>query len=125
MTGLVRHMTVLKETGQPGDVRALESYNMQGNYIRHYNYQARIDENVSPVEDSKFRIVPGLADTSAISFESVNFPGYYLRHKNDLIYLEKMMVAGPSQRMPRFDARMGLLIRPGRRTHHTIILTDT
>ncbi|WP_283655947.1 MULTISPECIES: AbfB domain-containing protein [unclassified Paenibacillus] len=89
MTGLVRHMTVLKETGQPGDVRALESYNMQGNYIRHYNYQARNDKNVSPVEDSKLRIVPGLADASAISFESVNFPGYYLRHKNDLIYLEK------------------------------------
>ncbi|EHS57552.1 glycoside hydrolase family 43 protein [Paenibacillus sp. Aloe-11] len=89
LTGLVRHMTVLKETGQPGDIRELESYNMQGNYIRHYNYQARIDKNVNPVEDSKFRIVPGLADASAISFEAVNFPGYYLRHNNDLIYLEK------------------------------------
>jgi hypothetical protein len=26
--------------------------------------------------------MPGLADSSAVSFESVNYPGYYLRHFN-------------------------------------------
>jgi hypothetical protein len=34
----------------------------------------RIDENVSLVQDSQSRIVPGLANSSVISFESVNFP---------------------------------------------------
>ncbi|WP_228469544.1 glycoside hydrolase family 43 protein [Paenibacillus sp. JNUCC31] len=89
LTGLVRHMTVLKETGQPGDIRRLESYNVPGSYIRHYNYQARIDANVSPAEDAQFRIVPGLADSSGISFESINYPGYFLRHYNDGIVLVK------------------------------------
>src|SRR6185295_3356207 len=26
--------------------------------------------------------MPGLADSSAVSFQSVNYPGYYLRHQN-------------------------------------------
>ncbi|WP_408892524.1 AbfB domain-containing protein [Paenibacillus taichungensis] len=89
LTGLVRHMTVLKETGQPGDIRRLESYNAPGSYIRHYNYQARMDTNVSPAEDAQFRIVPGLADSSAVSFESINYPGYFLRHYNYDIVLVK------------------------------------
>lgn len=89
LTGLVRHMTVLKETGQPGDVHRIESYSAQGSYIRHYDYKARLDANVSPIEDSRFRIVPGLADASSISLESVNYPGYYLRHYDYAIRLEK------------------------------------
>ncbi|MGW3122848.1 AbfB domain-containing protein, partial [Streptomyces sp. NPDC001107] len=35
-----------------------------------------------PVEDSQFRIRPGLAGTGTVSFESVNYPGYFLRHAN-------------------------------------------
>ncbi|QYR19243.1 glycoside hydrolase family 43 protein [Paenibacillus sp. sptzw28] len=89
LSGTVRHMTVLKETGQPGDIRRLESYNFQNYFVRHYDFQARIDQNVSPIDDSRFRIVPGLASSSGISFESVNFPGYYLRHKNYVLVLEK------------------------------------
>jgi hypothetical protein len=82
-------MTVLKETEQPGDIRRLESYNVPGSYIRHYNFQARIDTNVSPAEDAQFRIVPGLADSSGVSFESINYPGYFLRHYNYDIALVK------------------------------------
>ncbi|WNG51891.1 family 43 glycosylhydrolase [Archangium minus] len=89
LTGFVRHLTVLKEAGQPGDIRRLQSFNFQTRFARHYNYQARIDANVSPVEDSQFRIVAGLADSGAISFESVNFPGYFLRHDNYLVVLAK------------------------------------
>ena len=40
----------------------------------------RIDPNVTPAEDAQFRLVPGLAGTGTVSFESVNYPGYYLRH---------------------------------------------
>ncbi|WKL05046.1 AbfB domain-containing protein [Paenibacillus amylolyticus] len=34
-----------------------------------------MDANVSPVLDSQFRVVPGLASSTGISLESINFPG--------------------------------------------------
>ncbi|WP_093621945.1 AbfB domain-containing protein [Actinoplanes philippinensis] len=59
----------------------MQSYNNQTRYVRHANFDVRIDANVSPLRDSQFRIVPGLANSSGyVSFESVNYPGYYLRH---------------------------------------------
>lgn len=59
----------------------IESYANPGSFVRHYDFDARIDSGVSPVADAQWRIVPGLADPSGyVSFESVNFPGYYLRH---------------------------------------------
>ncbi|MFI7296633.1 glycoside hydrolase family 43 protein [Streptomyces sp. NPDC050121] len=60
----------------------LQSYNFQDRYVRHSNFDVRIDPNVSPVQDSQFRLRPGLAGTGTVSFESVNFPGYFLRHAN-------------------------------------------
>ncbi|MBB6024315.1 hypothetical protein HNR77_005423 [Paenibacillus sp. JGP012] len=89
LSGMVRHMTVLKEAGQPGDIRKLESFNMPGSFIRHYNYQARIDSSISPAEDAQFRIVPGLANPTGISFEAINYPGYFLRNNNGSILLVK------------------------------------
>ena len=61
-------------------VLTLSSYNYPTYYVRHYNYEAVLNQSVSPAEDAQFRIVPGLADAGCISFESLNFPGYYLRH---------------------------------------------
>ncbi|WP_413379857.1 family 43 glycosylhydrolase [Paenibacillus taichungensis] len=52
------------------------SFNYPDRYIRHSNFTARIDANVSPVLDSQFRVVPGLASSTGISLESINFPGY-------------------------------------------------
>lgn len=65
----------------------IQSYNFQDRYVRHANFDVRIDANVSPAQDAQFRLVPGLANNSGyVSFESVNFPGYYLRHYNyDLV----------------------------------------
>ncbi|WP_405157300.1 AbfB domain-containing protein [Paenibacillus sp. FSL K6-0108] len=54
------------------------SFNYPDRYIRHSNFTARIDTNVSPVLDSQFRVVPGLASSTGISLESINFPGYFL-----------------------------------------------
>ncbi|WP_256974957.1 AbfB domain-containing protein [Paenibacillus amylolyticus] len=62
---------------------------MPGSFIRHYNYQARINANVSPAEDAQFRIVPGLSNATGISFESMNYPGYFLRNNNGNITLVK------------------------------------
>jgi hypothetical protein len=39
-------------------------------------------------KDATFKSVPGLA--GGLSFESLNFPGYYLRHKNFRIFLERV-----------------------------------
>lgn len=55
-------------------------------FIRHVNSRARIDANVTPVADSQWRMVAGLADPLAVSFESINFPGQYLRHRNGEIW---------------------------------------
>ncbi|MFI8093033.1 AbfB domain-containing protein [Streptomyces sp. NPDC086080] len=38
--------------------------------------------------DATWRIVPGLADRSCYSFESRNYPGEYLRHRNSRVYKE-------------------------------------
>ncbi|MCL6589275.1 MAG: AbfB domain-containing protein [Firmicutes bacterium] len=73
-----------------GSYNRLQSYNYQDRYVRHYNFDVRIDPNVDPVYDSRWRIVPGLANSNGyISFESVNYPGYYLRHYNYDFRLEK------------------------------------
>ncbi|WP_256984698.1 MULTISPECIES: AbfB domain-containing protein [Paenibacillus] len=65
------------------------SFNYPDRYIRHSNFTARIDANVSPVLDSQFRVVPGLANSTGISLESINFPGYFLkRNASNKIVLE-------------------------------------
>ncbi|WP_369167424.1 glycoside hydrolase family 43 protein [Streptomyces sp. R28] len=63
-------------------INRLQSYNYQDRYVRHANFDARIDPNVSPADDSQFRLRTGLVGTGTVSFESVNFPGYFLRHAN-------------------------------------------
>ncbi|TLS44596.1 1,4-beta-xylanase [Streptomyces montanus] len=61
-------------------VNRLQSYNFQDRYVRHTNFDVRIDPNVSPAQDAQFRLRTGLAGSGTVSFESVNFPGYFLRH---------------------------------------------
>jgi hypothetical protein len=66
----------------------LQSHNFPDRYVRHVDFDVRIDPNVSPVADAQWRMVPGLADTGSayVSLEAANFPGYYLRHSNyDLV----------------------------------------
>lgn len=58
----------------------LQAFNYQDRYVRHTNFDVRIDPNVSPDQDAQFRMRPGLAGSGTVSFESVNFPGYFLRH---------------------------------------------
>ncbi|MEV4558202.1 glycoside hydrolase family 43 protein [Kitasatospora sp. NPDC049285] len=60
----------------------IQSFNFPDRYVRHTDFDARIDPNVSPLDDSRFRLRPGLAGTGTVSFESVNFPEYFLRHFN-------------------------------------------
>jgi hypothetical protein len=58
-------------------------------FIRHWEYRGRIDANVTNLADSQFRIVTGLAGAGTVSLESANFPGYYLRHRDQEVWLER------------------------------------
>lgn len=70
----------------------LESKNIANTYIRHSNGRAQIsprdDFRTTPFQDSEWKIVPGLADSSCVSFESVNKPGYFLRHRDGQVWLD-------------------------------------
>ncbi|NUT47179.1 MAG: 1,4-beta-xylanase [Saccharothrix sp.] len=71
---------VLAKWGATTPVNRIQSYNFQDRYVRHADFDVRIDANVSPAQDAQFRVVPGLAGSGTVSFQSVNYPGYYLRH---------------------------------------------
>lgn len=83
------NITLTKNSGGETTGSRIQSYNFQDRYVRHSDLVGRIDPNVSPVEDSQWRIVSGLANGGSdyVSFESVNLPGYYLRHSNYNIVL--------------------------------------
>ena len=70
-------------TGLDGTSQRLQTYTGD-RFVRHANFDARLDANVSPALDARWRLVPGLSGAGAgsVSFESVNAPGYYLRHVN-------------------------------------------
>jgi hypothetical protein len=108
--GLIRNYT----TGSPGPspsptgaIRRIRSYNYS-RYLRHQGFRARIDENVSPIQDSQFRVVPGLSSAGAVSFESVNFPGRFLRHRNNEIWLDASDGSGAFRATATWHRRAGL-----------------
>ncbi|WP_437569414.1 non-reducing end alpha-L-arabinofuranosidase family hydrolase [Sorangium sp. So ce542] len=86
--GVIRNYAAGSTTTPVGTIRQLQSYNFQSRYLRHQAFRARIDEAVSPIQDAQFRVVPGLANASAVSFESVNFPGRFLRHRGGEVWLD-------------------------------------
>ncbi|MEU4243700.1 glycoside hydrolase family 43 protein [Actinoplanes sp. NPDC026619] len=77
----------LLATGTPSWNR-IKSYNYPGRYIRHYSNVGRIDEYpFDQWQDQQWKIVPGLADSTGVSFQSVNYPTMYLRHYSYAIQL--------------------------------------
>ncbi|UBU11010.1 family 43 glycosylhydrolase [Nonomuraea gerenzanensis] len=67
----------------------LMAYDTPGSAVRHWNFRARIEADVTPLADSQFRIVGGLAGGGTVSLESANYPGYYLRHRNHEAWVER------------------------------------
>lgn len=57
-------------------------------FLRHLNFQLRLDPSVTSLADSQFMVVPGLADDNAVSIQSANFPGYFVRHQNNAVSLQ-------------------------------------
>ncbi|MFF8480637.1 glycoside hydrolase family 43 protein [Streptomyces antibioticus] len=75
-----QHTALLDHWGAPAWNR-LKSYNHPARYVRHSGFVGRIDVYpVEPYKDSLWTLVPGLADSSGVSFRSVNYPTRYLRH---------------------------------------------
>jgi alpha-L-arabinofuranosidase B-like protein len=71
---------LLTKWGAPAWNR-LKSYNYPARYVRHSDFTARIDEYpFDPYTDSQWKLVPGLADSAGVSFQSVNYPTRHLRH---------------------------------------------
>ncbi|MFE3739573.1 glycoside hydrolase family 43 protein [Streptomyces sp. NPDC059134] len=67
----------------------LKSYNFPARYVRHANNVGRIDPYpFDPYADAQWRLVPGLADSAGVSFQSVNYPARYLRHYNYQLQLD-------------------------------------
>jgi GH43 family beta-xylosidase len=65
------------------------SYDSADRFIRHLQSRARLDVNPTFLPESQFRIVTGLAGTGTVSLESTNLPGYFLRHRNHELWVER------------------------------------
>ncbi|MDC0713169.1 family 43 glycosylhydrolase [Stigmatella sp. ncwal1] len=85
-----------------------KSYNKPTYVIRHWEFRGKLEENVTNLADSQFRLVPGLAASGAVSLESANYPGYYLRHKNFEVWVEKSDGSTSFKNDASFYRRTGL-----------------
>lgn len=62
---------------------SFQSVNYPTRYLRHYDYQLRLDADdgtTAFAQDATFHRVAGLADASWASFRSHNHPTRYIRH---------------------------------------------
>jgi hypothetical protein len=73
-----------------GSTVGLEAADRAGHRVRHRDFRGRL-EPIGRREgpDAAFRVRTGAADNGCVSFEAVNFPGYYLRHRNFEIRLDR------------------------------------
>lgn len=79
---------------RPGARIGLEPVDRPGLRVRHARFVGRVDRigagsRALDKADSTFVVRAGLADRRCVSLESVNFPGYYLRHQNFRIHLHR------------------------------------
>lgn len=73
-----------------GATTSLEVAGQDGRRLRHRDYRARIDRISSALDraDSRFVVRAGLADPACVSFESTNYPGMFLRHRDSQVWLD-------------------------------------
>ncbi|WP_082114733.1 family 43 glycosylhydrolase [Lentzea aerocolonigenes] len=112
----------------PTPVR-LRSYNTPDRFVRHWEYRAKLEAAVSPLADSQFKVVPGLAGSGTVSLESANFPGYYLRHRDMELWVDRSDGGTQFRNDASFTQRAGLasssaasfesLNLPGRYVRHS------
>ncbi|RDY33310.1 alpha-L-arabinofuranosidase [Lachnotalea glycerini] len=79
---LTEYNNLIAKWGAP-EWNRLKSYNYPDRYIRHANYTGRIDSApFDPTSNMQWKIVPGLADSGGVSFQSVDNPSMYLRQSS-------------------------------------------
>lgn len=68
---------------------SLEPISHPGWFVAHNNFVGTIEPSSFGFDpaDGTFRMVAGLAGGTSISFESINYPGHYLRHSGFSFYL--------------------------------------
>lgn len=69
------------------EVSRFRSFALEDAYLRHIDINISIDFATNALADSQFIVVPGLADPEAVSIESVNYRGYFLRHRDNVLLL--------------------------------------
>lgn len=73
---------------------SLEPADVPGYRVRHRDFVGRIDP-IGPASsalaraDATFTLRSGLANARCITFEAVNYPGFFLRHQNFAIHLHR------------------------------------
>ncbi|MFF9687513.1 family 43 glycosylhydrolase [Streptomyces sp. NPDC014623] len=70
------------------NVFGFEAAGAPNRFIRHAWSRGRVDPDVTPYADMQWKVVPGLADPSAVSLESVNFPGTFLRQRDGEVWID-------------------------------------
>ena len=84
--------------GGAPDLVSFRSGNLPTHVLRHQGFRLKLHENNPPLgavpdqlllRDATFHRRPGLADAGAASFESVNFPGHFLRHRDFELWLDR------------------------------------
>jgi GH43 family beta-xylosidase len=88
-------------------ITRFQSISFADAYLRHMNFVTRLDPGVTPLADSQFIVRPGLADPDAVSIESVNFPSFFMSHRNNAI------VFLSDDNGDTFEANATWWIRPG------------
>ena len=87
-----------------GDLVRLRSLNFPLHVLRHQDFRVKLHEFNPPLfgpsprpetpeerllrEDTSFFMIHGLADPSAVSFRSFNFPDRFLRHRDFHLFVE-------------------------------------
>ncbi|MDQ0792814.1 family 43 glycosylhydrolase [Streptomyces sp. B1I3] len=70
------------------NVFSFEAADVPNRFVRHAWSRGRVDPDVTPYADTQWKVVPGLADPSAVSLESVNFPGTFLRQRDGEVWID-------------------------------------
>ncbi len=68
---------------------------LTGYRLRNRDFVARIEaDSTAQGPSGRFQVRPGLADAGCVSFESVEHPGFYLRHRDYVLRLEQSDASG-------------------------------
>jgi len=76
-----------------GKLVRFRSKNFPNDFLRHSNYEIwkQAEDNSDLfLKDSSFKVVAGLAGDNSYSFQSENYPTYYLTHDGELLYIKEV-----------------------------------